>query len=988
MRPDDMTSVEIVRGQKLPQDDLLRQLVTLGYSIEAITDRPGAASRRGGIVDVHAPDGDAPVRIEWLGDELESLREFDPTTQRSLRTIERAAFGPAGEGLLAFTSEAIGSLRRSLNTASLNPEATERVESELSVLGSRGEADTFWLPFLLQATLFDHIPENALLIVDERAECGSSLRDAEVAAALARDEREQLGELPGGLPLPFAAWDDVEAAIERQARRIELARWATGEGNGSIRLDFGQAPAFGGQLRSLVSGVAAEARSGDAVVVVSQQAPRIRELFQEVGIAAQAEITAPSAGSVAVASGIVSGGWSYQLEGRRLLLISDAETFGFRKQRRLLPERRERVASTLLSEIEPGEYVVHIEHGIARFEGLVRRTSDGREREYMELRYAEGDRLFVPIDQIARVSRYVGPSERPPSLTRLGGAEWSRTTARVRRAVMDLAKDLLDLYAAREVAEGHAFSPDTPWQQELEASFPYVETPDQMDAIRATKADMERLTPMDRLVCGDVGYGKTEVAVRAAFKAVMDGMQVAVLVPTTVLAQQHYETFSERCAGFPVRIEMLSRFRSEREQRRILAEMAEGSVDIVIGTHRLLQKDVAFKNLGLVIIDEEQRFGVMHKERLKRMRREVDVLTLTATPIPRTLHMALAGIRDMSTIDTPPEARQPIRTYVAEYDERLVREAVRRELERGGQVYFVHNRVRNIEHIAEKLRATVPEARIVVGHGQMAEGELERVMHVFAEGEADVLVCTTIIESGIDIANVNTMVVNHADQLGLAQLYQLRGRIGRSARRAYAYLLYEKGKVLSEVARKRLQAVFEANELSAGFRIAMRDLEIRGAGNLLGAEQSGHVGAVGFDLYTRMLAEAVGRLKALRAGKPEPPPRPSTEVSIDLPLVAYLPESYVPELAVRLALYQRMADVRTPDEAANLAREMRDRFGPLPPAAQQLLYAAGLRAAAMEAGVESIARSDDVLVLKLSQDTLDRLSPGQRLGIERALPRG
>jgi transcription-repair coupling factor (superfamily II helicase) len=631
--------------------------------------------------------------------------------------------------------------------------------------------------------------------------------------------------------------------------------------------------------------------------------------------------------------------------------------FGFSKQRRA-PPRRGASREAFLAELSAGEHVVHIEHGIARFAGLVRRPSDGQEREYLELQYADGDRLFVPTEQVDRVSRYVGPGEHRPTLTRLGTQDWARAKARVRRAVQVLAADLLKLYAARQVSPGHAFSADTAWQAELEASFPYVETPDQSSVIREVKQDMERDRPMDRLVCGDVGYGKTEVAVRAAFKAVMDGTQVAILVPTTVLAQQHYNTFRQRLAGFPVKVEMLSRFRSDRDQRRIVADAASGSVDVVIGTHRLLQKDVTFRNLGLVIIDEEQRFGVAHKERLKQMRSEVDVLTLTATPIPRTLNMALTGIRDMSTIETPPEERLPIKTYVTEFDDHLVREAIVREMERGGQVYFVHNRVHNIELVARKVRDLVPEADVLIGHGQMPEDQLEHVMLDFTDGKADVLVCTTIIESGLDIPNVNTIIINNADRFGLAQLYQLRGRVGRGAARAYAYLLYEKHRALTEVAQRRLQAVFEATELGAGFQIALRDLEIRGAGNILGAEQSGQIGAVGFDLYTRLLADAVEGLKALSRGEEPPASRFQPPITIDLPLAAYIPESYVSDLNLRLSLYQRMAAADAIEAASDLDRELTDRFGAPPPPVRNLLYIVRVRVLAKRAGVSSIARED------------------------------
>ena len=518
------------------------------------------------------------------------------------------------------------------------------------------------------------------------------------------------------------------------------------------------------------------------------------------------------------------------------------------------------------ADVQAGDFVVHIEHGIGRFHGLIRMPVDGTEREYLQVEYAQGDQLYVPVHQADRLARYVGAGEAIPSLHRLGTAEWEQVKQRARRAVAEIADDLLELYAAREVVQGHAFSPDAAWQHELEASFPYVETEDQLVAIEAVKQDMEQARPMDRLICGDVGYGKTEVALRAAFKAIMDNKQVAILVPTTVLAQQHYTNFSRRLAAFPVSVAMLSRFQTSGQQDRVLSGLANGSVDLVIGTHRLLSNDVAVKDLGLLIVDEEQRFGVAHKERIKQLRTEVDVLTLTATPIPRTLHMSLTGVRDLSTIDTPPEERLPIKTFVGDFDETLVRQAILREIDRNGQVFFVHNRVQGIEQIAAKLGKIVPEVRIAIAHGQMPERELSAVMLAFAEGDYDVLVCTSIIESGLDIPNANTIIINRADMFGLAQLYQLRGRVGRSAVRAYAYMLVDKYKALSEDARRRLEAIQEASELGAGFRIAMHDLEIRGAGELLGSRQHGHIAAVGFDLYTRLLAQAVNEARENAAG--------------------------------------------------------------------------------------------------------------------------
>ena len=666
-----------------------------------------------------------------------------------------------------------------------------------------------------------------------------------------------------------------------------------------------------------------------------------------------------------------------------VLLLTDAEVFGFVKQRRAL-RQPSADRSNLIADLTPGDYVVHLEHGIGRFAGMIVRDVEGVQKEFLELTYAQGDRLFVPVEQSDRVARYVGPGDYHPDLTRLGSGEWNRTRDRVRKAVADVARDLLDLYAARQVMQGHAYSPDTPWQQELEASFGYVETPDQIAAINAVKGDMESPRPMDRLICGDVGFGKTEVAVRAAFKAVMDGFQVAILVPTTVLAQQHYNTFKERLASLPARVEMISRFLTDKEAREVVEDTAEGKVDILIGTHRILQKDVSFKKLGLVIIDEEQRFGVAHKERLKQMRKEVDVLTLSATPIPRTLHMSLAGIRDLSNMMTAPEDRSPIRTYVLESDDHIIREAIARELERGGQVFFVHNRVYNIELIAARIRKLVPEAEVGIGHGQMHEDQLERTMIKFAHGELDVLVCTTIIESGLDIPNANTIIINQADRLGLAQLYQLRGRVGRSTVRAYAYLLYDHGRALSEVAQRRLQAVFEATELGAGMQIALRDLEIRGAGNLLGSEQSGHMAAVGFDLYIRLLGEAVERLKALDRGEMPPPPTSSRPaVTMDLPLTAYLPEGYVPDLNMRLALYQRIANAQDDSEAATIEQELVDRFGKLPVAARNLLWLVRVRLMATVAGLGAIQVEGDDLVL--------RMLPGLSLdrdAVKRKLPPG
>ena len=985
------TAAKLQTGGRSTPDELMASLIELGFRNVPLVESPGDAARRGGIIDVFPATSDAPVRVEFVGSEVESIRQFDPDTQRSGEMLDAVTLGMAREVLDLPSATAALESQLDLNTCSA--EIHDRFEEELARMqAGDGIADEgFYVPFLAEGALLDHARDDTLFIIDEPADLTTALEEHDVQTAAVRDDLESRRELPSGLPSPHVPWDELRAMIDSKPQRVHLSRWASDTAQPSddsedrraslgsaIRLPFAPTDAYGGRLRTLAAALSESAGRNRAIVVVSQQAERLGEVLEEDGVPATVTDNAPGpeAGGITIVHGSLPHGWRLTVSTPPITLLTDAEVFGFVKQRRRAPRTSSSSRDAFLAQLSPGDYVVHTEHGIARFVGLLQRTIGDVEREYLELRYAQGDKLFVPADQVDRLSRYVGPSDQTPSLTRLGSQEWTRAKERVRKAVADLARELLELYAARQIVAGRSFSPDGPWQQELEASFPYVETDDQLAAVRAVKADMESERPMDRLVCGDVGYGKTEVAVRAAFKAVMEGSQVALLVPTTVLAKQHLTTFSERLAGFPVRIEMLSRFRSDREQREVAAGLADGSVDIVIGTHRLLQRDIRFKDLGLVIIDEEQRFGVAHKERLRHMRQEVDTLTLSATPIPRTLHMSLSGIRDMSTMETPPEQRLPIKTYVSEFDDRLVREAIIRELERGGQVYFVHNRVHSIERVASQLRELVPEAEILIGHGQQPEEQLEQTMLDFVEGRADVLVCTTIIESGLDIPNANTIIIDKADRFGLAQLYQLRGRVGRGAARAYAYLLFDKYRSLSEQSQKRLQAIFEATELGAGFQIAMRDLEIRGAGNLLGAEQSGHIGTVGFDLYVRLLADAVDKLKALREGKPAPEPRTERpSISINLPFTAHLPATYVADLNLRLATYQRLAAVDTVEGAEAIAQELRDRFGPPPPAAENLLFAVRVRALARQSDVISIQQADNTLVIQ----TRGEVPPRDRL---------
>jgi len=952
-------------GETNPPAATMARFEAAGYAVEPLADRPGTVSRRGGILDVFPAGSEQPYRVEYFGDEVESIRLLDLRTQRSIGRAEELSAAPAATG----SSEARRAAAELLSEVEARSDQDEAILEQMELLagGERSPFGGFFEPLLYATTALDHLAPGAQVIVDEPADGITALETLLEHEQRTQEELEGRKAIPAGLPALREGPEVVRGALARH-RQVELQRFGTEE-IGAKRLPMTVTPSFAGKLRPLAQQAGAWAKQGRSVVIASQQALRLAELLDEEGVRAKASrrlAERPAPGSISLVSAAVGGGFTI---GDSLTVVTDSEVFGFRKRRR--PTRtRHGIRDDLVSTLETGDYLVHADHGISRYGGLVRRSVEGVEREYLELQYADSDRLYVPADQLESVTRYVGPTEHPPSLTKLGSQDWARAKRRVKQAVVELAQELLELYARRELARGHAFSADNAWQMEMEAAFPFVETPDQLEAISEVKSDMENIKPMDRLICGDVGYGKTEVAVRAAFKAVMDGKQVAVLVPTTVLAEQHGNTFRERVAGFPVRVEVLSRFRSEQQQRDIVAGIANGEVDIAVGTHRLVQRDVNFKDLGLVIIDEEQRFGVSHKERLKQMRAEVDSLVLSATPIPRTLQMSLVGIRDMSTVMTPPEERQPIRTYVLQWDDELLREAIDRELQRGGQVYFVHNRVHNIERIVTRLRKVVPEARITVGHGQMPEEQLERVMTEFAAGEHDILVCTTIIESGLDIPNANTIIINDANTLGLSQLYQLRGRVGRSANRAYAYLLYDKDRTMSETAQKRLEAIFEATELGAGFQIALRDLEIRGAGNVLGNEQSGHIAAVGFDMYSKLVAEAVSVLKrtiapdAPRGADPLPP-----SPSIDVPLSAHIPESYIGDIHARLAVYQRVAQIESAEGVAEMQAELADRFGEVPRSVENLLYVSLVRSQARRANVESLKTDEQMFHIRIRGGT-------------------
>ncbi len=924
-------------NQTISPESLKRAWVELGYQSADTVLEPGQFSHRGGILDVWPPSEPYPARIEFFGDEIDTIRAFDPASQRKQNNLLSLQVIPAREVLLN-KAESLGLLSQDL--------------------------EEFYLPLVhsMPASLLDYLPSNALVIVDDLDNLQTLANDIEEQAVKLRADSIAEGTLTAEFPVPYLSWSEIQDNLSGRAW-LELGRGTASE-NSALSECFTPGPRYGGKIRPFMDYLLSGIQSGERMVIVSRQVARIRELWQEQSQLNHAEAEPE------FLDGTLGDGWILTRPGgEKLHLLTDSEIFGWeRPQPRLRSRKAAAAPEAEYTDFKLGDFVVHVDYGVGRYGGLMRRTMDGVEREYLTVEFDGGDAIFVPVYQADRLSRYVGPSGETPALTRLGGGEWASVKQRVRESVLEVAQELLDLYAKRQVAKGFAFSKDSVWQQDLEASFPYVETDDQMQAIQAVKLDMERVRPMDRLLCGDVGYGKTEVALRAAFKSVMDGKQVAILVPTTVLAQQHFETFRQRLAPFPVTVEMLSRFRSPREQDRIIRQVEQGSIDIVIGTHRLLQTDVQFKDLGLVVIDEEQRFGVTHKEHFKKLRTAVDVLTLTATPIPRTLYMALTGVRDISQINTPPAERLPIITHIGPYSPRLVRQAIVREVDRGGQVFFVHNRVQTIRGMEQHLHKLVPEARVGVGHGQMAEDALSKVMFQFTAGEIDVLLCTSIIESGLDIPNANTLIVDRGDTFGLAQLYQLRGRVGRGAQRAYAFFFRHRKKPPTPEGQERLEIIAENTQLGAGYSIAMRDLEMRGAGELLGNRQHGMIAAVGFHLYTRMLSQAVRQLRkmtGMQMGDDVIAPRGmQLPVGVDLPLPIGIPVEYIPDQNLRLKLYRRLADLEREAELDALVDEFLDRFGALPETVKNLVFQMRVKLRAQEAGLAGVTFEGEQIVLR------------------------
>ncbi|GAA3126359.1 transcription-repair coupling factor [Planomonospora alba] len=955
----DLEPVRLRAGDDADLDDVVHALVAAGYHRVDMVEKRGEVAVRGGLLDVFPPTEEHPLRLEFWGDTVEEVRWFKVADQRSLEVAEGGLFAPPCRELLLS-----GEVRaRAAELAAEHPALAEVLQQLAE--GVPVEGMEAFAPVLAgeMDLLVDHLPARAAVFVCD-PERIRSRADELVRTSQEFLEASWITAAAGGqapIDLGAAAFRTLEE-VREHAGKLGQPWWSIapfgggddglGARDGALVLDAREAEAYRGDTQRALADIKGWLEGGRAVVLVSEghgPAERMVELLKGVDLPARlvpGVDRAPDPHVVHVTTGLVEHGFVSP----SLAVLTHLDLVGQKastKDMRRLPSRRRNMVDPL--QLKVGDHVVHEQHGVGRYVEMVQRTVQGATREYLVIEYAKGDRLYVPTDQLDEVTRYVGGEA--PTLNRMGGADWAKTKTRAKKAVKEIAGELIRLYSARMASPGHAFGPDTPWQREMEDAFPYAETGDQLAAIEEVKRDMERPIPMDRLICGDVGYGKTEIAVRAAFKAVQDGKQVAVLVPTTLLVQQHLSTFTERFSGFPLNVRPMSRFQSDAEVAETLRGLADGSVDVVIGTHRLLSPETRFKSLGLIIIDEEQRFGVEHKEAMKRLRTQVDVLAMSATPIPRTLEMGLTGIREMSTILTPPEERHPILTFVGPYDENQIAAAIRRELMRDGQVFFVHNRVASINKVAARLHELVPEARIAVAHGQMNEQQLEKIMVGFWEREFDVLVSTTIVESGLDVPNANTLIVDRADNYGLSQLHQLRGRVGRGRERGYAYFLYPPEKPLTETAHERLATIAQHTEMGAGMYVAMKDLEIRGAGNILGAEQSGFIAGVGFDLYVRMMSEAVQEQKAkLDGGEVEERP----EVKVELPVNAHIPHDYVTSERLRLEAYKRVAAVCTDDDIAAVRDELTDRYGRPPVEVENLLAVARFRIRARKAGLTDV----------------------------------
>ena len=973
--------IELKVGDDLDVEHLMESLVSIGYTRGDMVSTPGEFSLRGGILDIYPLTEEHPIRIELFDTEIDSIRVFSADNQKSLEKINEAFISPTNEIILneSNIAQIISHLETGLSKSLKkikNPDAQERMVQQIGhdVEMLRGGnkfdhiAQYMSLAYEKQASLLDYIPENSIVIYDEIS------RIQEMGEQLDKEEAEYYTNLlDEGKIIHDLTLSHSLSSLMGQSKHphiylsLFLRHVPQTSPQNIVNISCKPMQDFHGQMNVFKAEVERWKKGKYTVVLMGadeERVKRIERILEDYEINTSFVLGKDDVkiGSLQIMEGQLLTGFELPME--RLALITEKELFNKRKRKSVRKQKMsnaERIQN--YSELKPGDYVVHVNHGIGKFIGIETLEINGIHKDYLNIRYQGTDKLYVPVDQIDLIQKYVGSEGKEPKMYKLGGNEWTRVKSKVQSSVQDIAEDLIKLYAERETAKGYAFMPDGEMQKDFESSFPYKETDDQLRSITEIKKDMERERPMDRLLCGDVGYGKTEVAIRAVFKAVADGKQVAFLVPTTILAQQHYETMRERFQDFPINVGLLSRFRTRKQQNETIKGLKNGTVDVVIGTHRILSKDIVYHDLGLLVVDEEQRFGVTHKEKIKQLKTNVDVLTLTATPIPRTLHMSMLGVRDLSVIETPPENRFPVQTYVMEYNPMLAREAIERELARGGQVYYLYNRVEDIERRAEELSMLIPDARIVTAHGKMTEGELESVMYSFLEGEADVLVSTTIIETGVDIPNVNTLIVYDADRMGLSQLYQLRGRVGRSNRVAYAYFTYRQDKVLTEVAERRLQAIKEFTELGSGFKIAMRDLTIRGAGNLLGAEQHGFIDSVGFDLYSQMLKEAIQERKGDTNKETHNP------IEIDLKVDAYIPDSYISDGNQKIEMYKRFRSITTTEELDELQEEMLDRFGEFPSEVSYLFKIAEIKVLAIRAGVELIKQTKDEVTIITSEQT-------------------
>nr|WP_246596194.1 transcription-repair coupling factor [Bacillus alkalicola] len=974
-------------GKDIDLDKCLGQFVTMGFQRVDMVATPGQFSLRGGIIDIYPLTEEMPIRIELFDTEVDSIRYFDVETQRSKSQIKSIRIGPAREVLLLGEhfergadqlEQALAKSLKNIKDSSIKEKMAEQVGQEITWLREKSAFDSIYkymsLFYEKRSTLIDYMPNDSVIFIDEVS------RVQEMANSLEKEEAEwhtsmlSQGATVSKLELSKSLEDLLqEMSQPKLYLSLFLRHVPFTNPKNIINIQSKTMQNFHGQLNLLKNEVDRWKDAQYSITFVCadhDRAERMKQVLADYDIEAAIvnESQTPAKGQAQIVTGQIMSG--FELPMQRMIIITEEEVFTKKSKK---PKRRQKLSNAEriknYSELKVGDWVVHVNHGIGKYLGIQTLEVAGNHKDYMHITYAGNDKLYVPVEQIDQVQKYVGSEEKEPKLYALGGNEWKKVTKKVRSSVQDIADDLIKLYAEREASVGHSFSKDGHEQREFESSFPYQETEDQIRAIEEIKKDMERERPMDRLLCGDVGYGKTEVALRAAFKAVMDGKQVAFLVPTTILAQQHYETIRERFQDFAVNSGLLSRFKTRKEQNATIDGLNRGTVDIVVGTHRLLSKDIKFKDLGLLIVDEEQRFGVTHKEKIKKLKANVDVLTLTATPIPRTLHMSMLGVRDLSVIETPPENRFPVQTYVVEYNEALVREAIEREMARGGQVFFLYNRVEDIETMADKISMLVPDASVNFAHGKMTENELETVMLDFLEGNTDVLVTTTIIETGVDIPNVNTLIINNADKMGLSQLYQLRGRVGRSNRVAYAYFTHQRDKVLTEVAEKRLQSIKEFTELGSGFKIAMRDLSIRGAGNLLGAEQHGFIASVGFDLYSQMLKEAIDERKERSNNPEEPKKAPIPEVELDLQVDAYIPESFIPDSKQKIDMYKRFKGIESQRDILDLQNEMIDRFGDYPEQVDYLFSVSKIKHYAQQEGIKSISEKNNICKIVLSEET-------------------